>query len=97
VQARASFSNNKDLQMPRDLPKAFVGQTVNASGTRVATVKAAGTNKLDLTNPEAFNGMTVRHGNAQLPVATAIAMGLVAFQGGTLVELNGPGAAANPG
>lgn len=83
--------------MPEQIKSGFSGATSAAGGTRVASIKPMGSNSSATTDFANDRNLLVRHGNALIPVTTAINMGLVVRQGTSLVEVNGPGAAVIPG
>lgn len=78
--------------MPVEFLPAFVGASVNGSGTRIATIKAIGSNPVDTANPNLFSGMQVQYYGTQfIPVDEAIEMGILQWDnvGLSLSEMNG--------
>ncbi len=85
--------------MPVSFLPAFQGFSINTGGTRVASVKAIGTNPVDITKPELFSGMQVQYFGTQfIPLDEAIEMGIMGFDNvtQTLFECNGINAAPIP-
>ena len=73
------------------MARNLVGASVNAGGTRIAAVRAVGTNQLDTTKPANDKLAVVPHGNMNVHVGAAINMGILQRDSaGVLTELNPP-------
>jgi hypothetical protein len=76
----------------------FAGASVNAVGTKIATAKALGTGVLGTAVERNDSHTLISHGAMQVPVKTAINMGLLnRTPAGVLEELNPPQSATRAG
>ena len=80
------------------MSRELAGATVNASGTKIATAKAMGTNPLNTANPVYDSHTLVAHGGMSIPVSKSINMGhLQRNAAGAMEELNPPQPATRVG